>query len=50
MRGPHDGRVGLPRQAKVVAELTAPCEQPRIFGARQRLADKAEFVWLFAHH
>ena len=49
MRGPHDGRVSLARQTKVVAELAAPCEQPRILGARQRLADKAEFGGLFGH-
>jgi hypothetical protein len=39
----------LSGQTEVVAELPAPCEQSRIFGARQGLANKAELGGLFGH-
>jgi hypothetical protein len=49
VRGARHCRISLPGQAKIVGELTAPCDQSRVFGARQRLANKAEFSGLFGH-
>src|SRR5262249_32867198 len=44
-----DCRIGLARKAEIVAELPPAGQEPRVFVARQRLADKAEAGILICH-